>query len=67
MGVYAHQSPGLTAIVAALPDGALVQRTGQQVDADGYLWVQVILPDGRVVWIPRAYLVPYRAYTPPHR
>ena len=67
LGVYARRSPGLTAIVAAVPDGTLVQRTGLQVRRDGYQWVQVVLPDGRVVWIPGAYLVPYHAFIRPPR
>ncbi len=65
--MYAYRSPGLTAIVAALPDGTLVQRTGVQANGDGYVWARVVLPDGRVVWIPNKYLVPYRAYVRPHR
>jgi hypothetical protein len=67
LGVYAYRSPGLSAIVAALPDGTLVELTGLQVSRDGYRWVRAVLADGRVVWIPRKYLVPYRAYVPPRR
>jgi len=67
LGVYAHRSPGLTAIVAALPDGTLVQLTGRGVSIDGYRWQQVVLPDGRVVWVPRQFLVPYRTYIRPSR
>ena len=65
LGVYAQRSPGLTAIVAALPDGTLVQLTGRGVSRDGYRWQQVVLPDGRVVWVPRQFLVPYRTYIRP--
>lgn len=68
LGVYARRSPGLAAaVVAALPDGILVQRTGRQVRRDGYIWVQVVLSDGRVVWIPQVYLVSYRTYRLPEQ
>jgi uncharacterized hydrophobic protein (TIGR00271 family) len=64
-GAYFRLAPGLKAAIAALPDGTLVQLTGAQNDADGYLWAQIITPDGRVGWIATNYLVPYRAYAPP--
>ena len=67
LGVYAYRSPGPSAIVAAQPDGTIVQLTGMQVSRDGYQWVRVVLPGGRVVWIPRKYLVPYRPYISPPR
>ena len=67
LGVYALRSPGLSATVAVLPDGTLVQRTGRQVQGDGHTWVQVVLRDGRIVWIAGAYLVPYGVFVqPPH-
>ncbi len=65
LGVYAYRSPEGTAIVAALPDGAVVELTGTQRRQGPYLWVRVILSDGRVLWIPNRYLLPYGTYTQP--
>lgn len=64
-GANVRRLPGMTAIVAALPDGTIVQLTGERSDANGFTWVQVVLPDGRVGWIASDFLVPYRDYIAP--
>jgi uncharacterized hydrophobic protein (TIGR00271 family) len=64
-GANVRRQPGVTAIIAALPDGAIVQLTGRYEQAEGLPWSEVILADGRVGWIAGAFLVPYQSYQAP--
>ncbi len=64
-GVNVRASAGLTTIIAALRDGTIVQLTGKTADADGSIWKEVILPDGRVGWISANFLVPHAIYQSP--
>ncbi len=51
--------------ITALRDGAVVQATGQRVESDGFVWLEVVIPDGRVGWIAEPFLVPYREFAQP--
>ncbi len=37
---------------------------GGSIEADGYVWVQVVDPKGRLVWIPDRYIIRL-AHPPP--
>ena len=53
-----YREPGLGGgKIRARRDGAVMTLTGERVDADGYVWVQVVDPKGRVGWIPERYLI----------
>lgn len=57
-GVWMYRQPGLTGgKIGALRDGTRLTLTGDQVAADGYDWIEVVDPRGRVGWIPERYLV----------
>jgi hypothetical protein len=57
-GVWMYRQPGLNGNkIGALRDGAVLTLTGQSVEADGYVWIQVIDPRGRLGWIPERYLI----------
>jgi hypothetical protein len=43
--------------IGAWRDGAVITVLGGPVEADGYLWIQVMDPKGRLGWIPERYLV----------
>jgi cell division septation protein DedD len=57
-GVWMYRQPGLSGTkIGALRDGTMLTLTGESVEADGYLWIQVIDPRGRLGWIPERYLI----------
>ncbi|MEZ4523024.1 MAG: DUF389 domain-containing protein [Thermomicrobiales bacterium] len=51
--------------IIALQDGVVVQLTGQRVEAEGFTWIEVVVPDGRVGWIAEPFLVPFQGFTAP--
>ncbi len=58
LGVWMYRQPGLTGgKIGAWRDGTVVTLVGESVEADGYVWIQVIDPRGRLGWIPDRYLV----------
>jgi hypothetical protein len=56
-GVYLRSRPRMADRVRAWPDGTLMQATGQETEAEGRRWIEVVDPAGTVGWIPAAYLV----------
>jgi uncharacterized hydrophobic protein (TIGR00271 family) len=57
-GVWMYRQPGLNGTkIGALRDGTVLTLTGESVGADGYVWIQVIDPRGRLGWIPERYLI----------
>ena len=43
--------------IGALRDGTVLTVAGGPVEADGYVWIQVMDPRGRLGWIPDRYLL----------
>ena len=65
-GVNVRRDPRLDApTLTALRDGVVVQLTGRSVEADGFTWLEVVMPDGRVGWIAEPFLVPYQEFEHP--
>lgn len=65
-GVNVRRDPRLDAPrITSLRDGVVVQLTGNQMDADGFAWLETVLPDGRVGWIAEPFLVPYQPFLEP--
>jgi len=57
-GVWVYRQPGLGGgKIRALRDGTRLVVVGEPVEADGYTWIQVIDPKGRLGWVPERYLV----------
>jgi uncharacterized hydrophobic protein (TIGR00271 family) len=57
-GVWMYRQPGLQGgKIGALRDGTVLTVVGGPVEADGYTWIEVIDPKGRLGWIPDRYLV----------
>jgi hypothetical protein len=57
-GVWMYRQPGLgSGKIQAWRDGTLLTINGGTAEADGYLWIQVIDPKGRLGWIPDPYLI----------
>ena len=57
-GVWMYRQLGLTGgKIMAWRDGTLMTIAGGPVEADGYAWIQVIDPKGRLGWIPDPYLI----------
>jgi hypothetical protein len=57
-GVWMYLEPGLGETkITAWRDGTVLTIAGGPVDANGYTWIQVIDPQGRLGWIPERYLV----------
>jgi uncharacterized hydrophobic protein (TIGR00271 family) len=57
-GVWMYRQPGLAGgKITAWRDGTAMTLIGEPVEADGYVWVQVIDPKGRLGWIPDRYLI----------
>ena len=55
-----YRNPGLAGSkIRALPDGTKTTIVGGPVEADGYVWIQVVDPRGYVGWIPELYLIPF--------
>jgi hypothetical protein len=58
LGVWMYRQPGFDGIkIAALREGAVAAVAGGPVEADGYLWIQVVDRRGRMGWIPEPYLI----------
>jgi len=58
LGVWMHREPALASPkIAALREGALLTVAGGPVEADGYVWIQIIDYKGRLGWIPERYLI----------
>jgi uncharacterized hydrophobic protein (TIGR00271 family) len=57
-GVWMYRQPGLQGgKIGALRDGTVLTVVGGPVEADGYTWIEVIDPGGRLGWIPDRYLI----------
>lgn len=57
-GVWMYRQPGLQGgKITAWRDGTVMIIAGGPVPADGYVWIQVIDPKGRLGWIPERYLI----------
>jgi len=53
-----YRQPGLAGgKIGALRDGTVLVIMGDSGTADGYTWIQVVDPKGRVGWIPDQYLI----------
>ena len=53
-----YRRPGLSGgKIQAWRDGTVMTLTGEATEANGYVWVQVIDPKGRLGWIPERYLI----------
>lgn len=58
-GVWMYRRPGLKGTkITAWRDGTVLTVAGGPVEADGYVWIQVVDPKGRLGWIPERYLIP---------
>jgi hypothetical protein len=58
LGVWMHREPALaSAKIGALREGGLMTVAGGPVEADGYVWIQIVDRRGRVGWIPERYLI----------
>jgi hypothetical protein len=56
--VWIYRQPGLGGgKIGALRDGTRLVVAGGPVETDGYTWIQVIDPRGRLGWLPERYLV----------
>jgi uncharacterized hydrophobic protein (TIGR00271 family) len=58
-GANMRRHPGLSPVVEAWPDGTVMLVLGQEIEADGFTWVLVRDPEGRVGWMAQDFLVPY--------
>jgi len=57
-GVWMYRQPGLDGgKITAWRDGTVMTIAGGSVEADGYAWIHVIDPKGRLGWIPDRYLL----------
>jgi uncharacterized hydrophobic protein (TIGR00271 family) len=57
-GVWMYRQPGLGGgKIIAWRDGTVMTIVGEPLAADGYVWIQVIDPRGRLGWIPDRYLI----------
>jgi hypothetical protein len=58
LGVWMYRQPGLGGgKITAWRDGTQMTVVGESVQADGYVWVQVIDPKRRLGWIPDRFLI----------
>jgi hypothetical protein len=54
-----YRFPGLkSGKIGAWRDGTRMVILDGPVAADGYAWIQIIDPKGRIGWIPDRYLIP---------
>jgi uncharacterized hydrophobic protein (TIGR00271 family) len=61
LGVWMYRDPGLDSTkIRAWHEGARMVIVGGPVPLDGYLWIQVVDPQGTLGWIPDVYLVSVR-------
>jgi uncharacterized hydrophobic protein (TIGR00271 family) len=57
-GVWMYRQPGLgDDKIEAWPDGTVLTVVGGPIEADGYTWIRVVDPRGRLGWIPERYLI----------
>lgn len=57
-GVWMYRQPGLGGgKIQAWREGTVLTIAGGPAEADGYIWIQVIDPKGRLGWIPERYLI----------
>jgi hypothetical protein len=57
-GVWMYQQPGLKGgKITAWRDGTVMTVVGGPIEADGYAWIQVLDPKGRLGWIPDRFLI----------
>jgi hypothetical protein len=57
-GVWMYREPGLAGgKIRAWRDATVMTLSGGPVDTDGYTWIEVVDPKGRVGWIPERYLI----------
>jgi hypothetical protein len=55
-----YRYPGRNGLkIRAWSDGIKMIVVGGPVDADGYVWIQVVDRRGYVGWIPDLYLIPF--------
>ncbi len=60
LGVWMYRAPGLDGLkIRAWSDRTKMIVVGGPVEADGYVWIQVVDPRGYVGWIPDLYLIPF--------
>ncbi len=60
LGVWMYRDPGLQGSkIRAWPEGARMVVIGGPVERDGYLWIQIVDPQGSLGWIPDRYLIPF--------
>jgi hypothetical protein len=53
-----YRQPGLgDDKIEAWPDGTVLTVVGGPIEADGYTWIRVVDPRGRLGWIPERYLI----------
>jgi uncharacterized hydrophobic protein (TIGR00271 family) len=65
IGVWMYRGPGLLeGKITAWRDGTVVVLMGEVTEADGYVWVFVMDPKGRLGWIPDRYLI-HLGHPPP--
>jgi uncharacterized hydrophobic protein (TIGR00271 family) len=58
LGVWMYVQPGLGGTkITAWRDGTVMIIVGGPFEADGYIWIQVMDPRGRLGWIPDRYLI----------
>jgi len=58
LGVWMYRGPGLASgKITAWRDGTVLTIIGGPAEADGYAWIEVIDPRGRLGWIPDRYLI----------
>ncbi len=65
-GVNVRRDPRLDSPrITALREGVVVQLTGRSAEADGFVWIEVVIPSGQVGWIAEPFLVPYQPFESP--
>jgi uncharacterized hydrophobic protein (TIGR00271 family) len=58
IGVWMYRGPSLSGgKITAWRDGTVMVLIGAVAEADGYVWIQVMDPLGRLGWIPDRYLI----------
>jgi uncharacterized hydrophobic protein (TIGR00271 family) len=57
-GVWMYRQPGLSGgKITAWPDRTVMNVVAEPVALDGYVWIPVLDPRGRLGWIPEEYLI----------
>jgi uncharacterized hydrophobic protein (TIGR00271 family) len=58
LGVWMYRQAGLNGgKITAWRDGTVMIIVGERTETDGYVWIQVMDPHGRLGWIPERYLI----------